>query len=176
MQRKLVVLDLYGTIVRQDGEIVDENERTIFRNGFARFMDKYIHHTFVIASDKDGENKKERDEAEDILRELGLSNGRIAGAYYNSDMVYVPGVTIPGTNGKIKNLKRIAIDNMFDLRDVVSIGDSDVDEASARFSNVPFFRVPIFKDKDEKFDYNYIWLGNTLPLYTDLRFLNEQDN
>lgn len=152
---KLVILDMYGTIIGQ-------GFNTTPRNGFIKFIDKLTNIKVVIVTDYDQEETIKNN-----LKELGILN-RLNKIYTYKDMR-----TIKGRNHKVKDLNKICLDFNINKEEVIFISDADVDFEDAKREGIKFIHVPFYISKDELFSFDLIDLSKELPDYLDLRQINE---
>ncbi|MBI2545054.1 MAG: HAD family hydrolase [Candidatus Aenigmarchaeota archaeon] len=153
MMRRLIILDLYGTIVKAD------KRDGVVRPGLQEFLDYYSDSKKVIFTDGDIET------VEADLRLTGLTGkfDRIYDqrhciaevAYHMQNEKFRKILTSRG-RGDIKNLEQACKDFSIPKSDAVFIGDNFYgrDCKSAEFHGVRFIRVPQYRtnlpDLDER--------------------------
>ena len=143
--RKLIILDLYGTILKADK--IDE----VARPGLQEFLNHYSNSKKVIFSDGN------IDRVEADLQLAGLSN-KFDGIYDRRHCIAEQAYHISNKKfrkllmsqggGDIKNLGQACKDFSVPKSDAVFIGDNLLgrDRKSAEFHGIKFVRIPQFRD------------------------------
>jgi FMN phosphatase YigB (HAD superfamily) len=153
---RLVILDMYGTIVGKD-------YNTNARKGFREFMQKIKNIKKAIATDFHltatvHENLK----GLRILDEI------------NRVYTYYDLIEIRGYEGKRKNLKNICSELGVKPDEAIFISDAEIDHEDAKRDGIKFVHVPFYEKRDENFSFDMIDLSKDLPAYLDLRNVNRE--
>lgn len=150
----LVILDLYGTIWAS---------RKPPRKGLLNFFDHYKDKKFVVATDE-----PDTKIAKQLLADLKLLNW-IEKIYVSRDMKTAK----DACHGERKDLKQICADFDVPPGRAVFISDGDRDRMAAQRDGVPFVHVPYYERANEAFSFALIELSKKLPMYCDLRNVNQ---
>ncbi|MBS3140889.1 HAD family hydrolase [Candidatus Woesearchaeota archaeon] len=158
---KLIILDVYGTILKSDGRLDGA-----VRPGLEQFMDFYRPAKIVVFTDADLER---------ITADLQVSGltGKFDGVYHSEHLVSelrykhlhspVLRKAAMRLRGNVKDLGRVCKDFSIPKRSAIYIGDNfhGRDIKSAELNKIRFIRVPQFRtnipysdDKDSFVEYD----------------------
>ncbi len=143
-KRKLIILDMYGTIVNAD------KRDSIIRPGLQEFLAHYREHKRVVFTDAPAEVIKSDLQlvglAESFDKVYDCTNCISETAYGMKNKKF-RGLLMRNGGGNIKNLEQACRDFHILKSNAVFIGDNDYgkDQKSAEFHRIRFIRVPQFR-------------------------------
>ncbi len=146
---KLLILDVYGTIVARGA-------RPIVRNGLFDLLDCFGN--IAVATDD-----PDREVIESYLETLGMRD-RVGAIYTGQDLI-----RLSGYPDERKDLERICRECGADVSETLFVSDGKRDREDAQRTNVRFAHVPYFEKAEESFSLTLLATRMTFPIYLDLR-------